>query len=61
MITACPHCKGRGSKLDINIPMAIITFGITALADHALGDRKRCRPCAGTGIDLEAIPERRPE
>ena len=49
----CQPCRGKGYRPDINIPMAIVTFGITALVDTALECRKRCRDCRGLGFTLQ--------
>lgn len=47
MAETCKTCNGRGFRANINIPMAVITFGISALVDWA--DEDVCGHCHGYG------------
>jgi hypothetical protein len=44
---SCPACKGAGEQIRIDWPLAIFTFGMTALLDLAFPER--CKPCRGKG------------
>lgn len=43
----CEACKGKGERINVDVPLAIFTFGIAALVDAMLPDR--CKVCEGRG------------
>jgi DnaJ-class molecular chaperone len=51
----CPKCKGKGTVIEINWLLGLVSFGMSALMEAS--DPNQCPICWGTGqvknVDLE--------